>query len=70
MEKIEILRIESLSRAPLVVEGYLFKGTNPTILDPWITIPFCASSANIDKGDFIQTLLLITFPFLYSLLFS
>ncbi len=28
MEKIEILRIESLSRAPLVVEGYLFKGTN------------------------------------------
>lgn len=29
MEKIEILRIESLSRAPLVVEGYLFKGTNP-----------------------------------------
>ncbi len=29
MEKIEILRIESLSRDPLVVEGYLFKGTNP-----------------------------------------
>ena len=29
MEKIEILRIESLSRAPLVIEGYLFKGTNP-----------------------------------------
>lgn len=29
MEKIEILRIESLSRAPLVVDGYLFKGTNP-----------------------------------------
>ena len=29
MEKIEILRIESLSREPLVVEGYLFKGTNP-----------------------------------------
>ena len=28
MEKIEILRIESLSRAPLVVEGYLFKGTS------------------------------------------
>ena len=28
MEKIEILRIESLSRSPLVVEGYLFKGTN------------------------------------------
>ena len=28
MEKIEVLRIESLSRAPLVVEGYLFKGTN------------------------------------------
>ena len=28
MEKIEILRIESLSRAPLVIEGYLFKGTN------------------------------------------
>ena len=28
MEKIEILRIESLSREPLVVEGYLFKGTN------------------------------------------
>ena len=28
MQKIEILRIESLSRAPLVVEGYLFKGTN------------------------------------------
>ena len=27
MEKIEILRIESLSREPLVVEGYLFKGT-------------------------------------------
>ncbi|MCG3674613.1 succinylglutamate desuccinylase/aspartoacylase family protein [Aliarcobacter butzleri] len=29
MEKIEILRIESLSREPLVIEGYLFKGTNP-----------------------------------------
>ena len=29
MEKIEILRIESLSRDPLVVEGYLFRGTNP-----------------------------------------
>ena len=29
MEKIEILRIESLSRDPLVIEGYLFKGTNP-----------------------------------------
>ncbi len=29
MEKIEILKIESLSRAPLVVEGYLFKGSNP-----------------------------------------
>lgn len=29
MEKIEILRIESLSRAPLVIEGYFFKGTNP-----------------------------------------
>ena len=28
MEKIEVLRIESLSRAPLVIEGYLFKGTN------------------------------------------
>jgi predicted deacylase len=28
VEKIEVLRIESLSRAPLVVEGYLFKGTN------------------------------------------
>ena len=28
MEKIEILRIESLSRAPLVIEWYLFKGTN------------------------------------------
>ena len=28
MEKIEILRIESLSRAPLVVEGYLFKGSD------------------------------------------
>lgn len=28
MEKIEILRIESLSRAPLVIEGYLFKGTS------------------------------------------
>ena len=28
MQKIEILRIESLSRAPLVVEGYLFKGTS------------------------------------------
>lgn len=28
MEKVEILRIESLSRAPLVVEGYLFKGTD------------------------------------------
>ena len=28
MKKIEILRIESLSRAPLVVEGYLFKGSD------------------------------------------
>lgn len=29
MKKIEILKIESLNRAPLVVEGYLFEGTNP-----------------------------------------
>ncbi len=29
MKKIEILRITSLNRAPLVVEGYLFEGTNP-----------------------------------------
>lgn len=29
MKKIEIFRIESLSRAPLVVEGYLFEGSNP-----------------------------------------
>lgn len=29
MKKIEILRIESLSRAPLVVEGYLFEGSDP-----------------------------------------
>ncbi|XPV68660.1 MAG: M14 family metallopeptidase [Halarcobacter sp.] len=27
MKRIEVLRIESLSREPLVVEGYLFKGT-------------------------------------------
>ncbi|MBI3873853.1 MAG: succinylglutamate desuccinylase/aspartoacylase family protein [Arcobacter sp.] len=29
MKKIEILRIESLSRAPLVIEGYLFEGIDP-----------------------------------------
>lgn len=29
MKKIEILRIESLSRAPLVIEGYFFEGSNP-----------------------------------------
>jgi len=29
MKKIEILRLESLSRAPMVVEGYLFEGTDP-----------------------------------------
>ena len=29
MKKIEILRIDSLNRAPLVVEGYLFEGSNP-----------------------------------------
>lgn len=29
MQKIEIFRIDSLSRAPLVVHGYLFKGSNP-----------------------------------------
>lgn len=29
MKKIEILRIESLSRAPLVVEGYFFEGSDP-----------------------------------------
>ncbi len=29
MKKIEILRLESLSRAPLVIEGYLFKGSDP-----------------------------------------
>lgn len=29
MKKIEIVRIESLSRAPLVIEGYLFEGSNP-----------------------------------------
>lgn len=29
MKKIEILRINSLNRAPLIVEGYLFEGTNP-----------------------------------------
>ncbi len=30
MKKIEIVRIESLNRAPLVINGYLFKGTNPS----------------------------------------
>ena len=29
MQKIEILRLESLSRAPMVVEGYLFEGSDP-----------------------------------------
>lgn len=29
MKKIEILRITSLNRAPLVIEGYLFEGNNP-----------------------------------------
>jgi uncharacterized protein len=29
VKKIEILRIESLSRAPLVVEGYFFEGSDP-----------------------------------------
>jgi len=29
MKKIEILSIESLNRAPLVVEGYLFEGSDP-----------------------------------------
>ncbi len=29
MKKIEILRIDSLNRAPLIVEGYLFEGSNP-----------------------------------------
>ena len=29
MKKIEILRLESLSRAPMVVEGYLFEGCDP-----------------------------------------
>lgn len=29
MKKIEILKIDSLNRAPLVVEGYLFEGSNP-----------------------------------------
>lgn len=29
MKKIEILRIESLSRAPLVIEGFLFEGSDP-----------------------------------------
>lgn len=30
MKTIEILRIDSLNRAPLVVEGYLFEGSDPT----------------------------------------
>ncbi len=29
MQKIEIVKITSLNRAPLLVEGYLFKGSNP-----------------------------------------
>ncbi|HHD77273.1 MAG TPA: succinylglutamate desuccinylase [Campylobacteraceae bacterium] len=29
MQKIEIVKIESLSRAPMVVEGYLFEGSDP-----------------------------------------
>ena len=29
MKKIEILRLDSLSRAPMVVEGYLFEGNDP-----------------------------------------
>jgi uncharacterized protein len=29
MKKIEIVRIESLSRAPLVIDGYLFEGSDP-----------------------------------------
>lgn len=30
MKKIEILRIDSLNRSPLIVEGYLFEGCDPT----------------------------------------
>ena len=29
MKKIEILKIDSLNRSPLIVEGYLFKGSDP-----------------------------------------
>ena len=29
MQKVEILKLESLSRAPMVVEGYLFEGCDP-----------------------------------------
>jgi len=29
MKTVEILRLESLSREPMVIEGYLFKGTDP-----------------------------------------
>ena len=29
MKKIEILKLDSLSREPMVIEGFLFKGKNP-----------------------------------------
>jgi uncharacterized protein len=56
VEKIEILRIESLSRAPLVVEGYLFKGTNPKApkiaivgaMEGESILPLYCSSAMVD----------------------
>lgn len=74
MQKIEILRIESLSRAPLVIEGYLFKGTSAKV--PKIAIVgamegdsilplYCASSlvdffkSKIDKKKIRGDILII-----------
>jgi predicted deacylase len=64
MKKIEILRIESLSRAPLIIEGYLFEGSDPTApslaiigaMDGDAILPlFCASKMVDFLNNIIST---------------
>ncbi|MBN2895670.1 MAG: succinylglutamate desuccinylase/aspartoacylase family protein [Campylobacterales bacterium] len=56
MKKIEIIRLESLSRAPLVVEGFSFKGSDPGApsaaivgaMEGGVVLPLYIASALVD----------------------
>jgi len=74
MQKIEILRLESLSRAPMVIEGYRFEGSDPKApsvavvgaLEGATTLPLYSAAKLVDflrnkleKGKILGDILVI-----------